>query len=123
MVSKIATFRLPEQLTQEIRFRAETTGRDRTAVVIDALKQAFGLPPGDPRPATVEEIQDQINELEQKYKALSHQLTELTQTSILERQISQFSSETTPDVSQWVSRNGSLILVISEFYSISFDII
>ncbi len=106
MVSKIATFRLPEQLNQEIRFRAETTGRDRTAVVIDALKQAFGLPPGEPRPATVEDIQDQINELEQKYKQLSHQLTELTQTSILERQISQFSSETTPDISQWVSRNG-----------------
>ena len=108
MVSKIATFRLPEQLTQEIRFRAETTGRDRTAVVIDALKQAFGLPPGDPRPATVEDIQDQINELEQKYKQLSYQLTELTQTSVLERQISQFSSEMIPDISNgWVSRNVS----------------
>ncbi len=107
MVSKIATFRLPEQLTQEIRFRAETTGRDRTAVVIDALKQAFGLPPEEPRPATVEDIQYQINELEQKYKQLSHQLTELTQTSILERQIAQFNSETIPDISHgWVSRNG-----------------
>ncbi|HBE21765.1 MAG TPA: PAS domain-containing protein [Cyanobacteria bacterium UBA11149] len=98
MVSKIATFRLPEQLTQEIRFRAETTGRDRTAVVIDALKQAFGLPPSEPRPSTVEEIQEQLNELEQKYKELSCQLTQLTQTSVLERQISQFTSEMMSDV-------------------------
>jgi predicted transcriptional regulator len=44
MVSKIATFRLPENLIQEIRSRAEATGRDRTAVVVEALKQAFGLP-------------------------------------------------------------------------------
>ncbi|HBB32616.1 MAG TPA: PAS domain-containing protein [Cyanobacteria bacterium UBA8803] len=91
MVSKIATFRLPEQLTQEIRYRAEATGRDRTAVVVEALKQAFGLPPGEPRPATVEEIQEQLHELEKKYKKLNEQLTQLTHKPLVENRIPQLS--------------------------------
>ncbi len=79
MASKIATFRLPENLIQEIRSRAEATGRDRTAVVIEALKQAFGMPSSESRPATVEELQQQLNELEQKFITLTQQLNELTQ--------------------------------------------
>src|SRR4028118_1869095 len=53
MVSKIATFRLPENLIQEIRSRAEATGRDRTAVVVGALKHAFGFPPSESRPSKI----------------------------------------------------------------------
>lgn len=76
MVSKIATFRLPENLIQEIRSRAETTGRDRTAVVIEALKQSFGIPCSETRPATVEKLQQQLNVLERKYLALQEQLSQ-----------------------------------------------
>ncbi|NEQ22849.1 MAG: PAS domain-containing protein, partial [Microcoleus sp. SIO2G3] len=79
MVSKIATFRLPENLIQEIRFRAEATGRDRTAIVVEALKQAFGLPLNESRPATVEELQQQLNKLEKNVTTLNEQLTELSQ--------------------------------------------
>jgi PAS domain S-box-containing protein len=89
MVSKIATFRLPENLIQEIRSRAEATGRDRTAVVVEALKQAFGLPANESRPATVEELQEQLNKLENKYIALNEQLTKLTQKPASESRISQ----------------------------------
>lgn len=89
MVSKIATFRLPDQLNQEIRSRAEATGRDRTAVVVEALKQAFGLPVNESRPTTVEDLQEQLNELEKKYKQLKEQLIQLTQPPLVETQGSQ----------------------------------
>jgi PAS domain S-box-containing protein len=91
MVSKIATFRLPENLIQEIRSRAEATGRDRTAVVVEALKQAFGFPPSESRPATVEELQAQVNKLEQKLTGLTKQLVELTEEPRSENRISQIS--------------------------------
>ncbi len=91
MVSKIATFRLPENLLQEIRSRAEATGRDRTAVVIEALKQSFGLPPSEPRPATVEELHAQLNELEKQFTTLTQQLTKLTQGQPSEARISRIS--------------------------------
>ncbi|NEO99472.1 MAG: PAS domain S-box protein [Symploca sp. SIO2E9] len=81
MASKIATFRLPEDLTQEIRVRAEATGRDRTAVVIEALKQAFGFSVSEVSPATnkVEQLQAKLNDLEQKVITLSEQLIRVTQ--------------------------------------------
>lgn len=91
MVSKIATFRLPENLIQEIRSRAEATGRDRTAVVVEALKQAFGFPPSEPRPATVDELQGQLNKLENNFTQLSEQLTKLTQRQRSESSMGQAS--------------------------------
>lgn len=91
MVSKIATFRLPENLIQEIRSRAEATGRDRTAVVVEALKQAFGMPLGEPRPATVEELQQQLNQLEKKFTTLTQQLGEVSQEPRSASRISQVS--------------------------------
>jgi PAS domain S-box-containing protein len=104
MVSKIATFRLPENLIQEIRSRAEATGRDRTAVVIEALKHAFGFPPSESRPATVEELQAQLNKLEKKFTSLSEQLTKLTQKSLSESTISQIN----PALKQAVRVNGAV---------------
>lgn len=91
MASKIATFRLPENLIQEIRSRAEATGRDRTAVVIEALKQAFGMPASESRPATVEELQQQINELEKKLGTLTHQLNKFTQKTVAVNQANSIS--------------------------------
>src|ERR687886_893484 len=91
MASKIATFRLPENLIQEIRSRAEATGRDRTAVVIEALKQAFGMPASESRPATVEELQQQLNELEKKFLTLTQQLNKFPQKSASVTQVSPIS--------------------------------
>jgi PAS domain S-box-containing protein len=92
MVSKIATFRLPENLIQEIRSRAEATGRDRTAVVVEALKNAFGIPITESRPATVEKLQEQLNQLEKKYAALHEQLAQVNQITSDQSKINQISS-------------------------------
>lgn len=92
MVSKIATFRLPENLIQEIRSRAEATGRDRTAVVVEALKNSFGIPITQSRPATVEKLQEQLNQLEKKYAALHEQLAQVNQITSDQSKINQISS-------------------------------
>lgn len=92
MVSKIATFRLPENLIQEIRSRAEATGRDRTAVVVEALKNSFGIPITQSRPATVEKLQEQLNQLEKKYAELHEQLAQVNQITSDQSKINQISS-------------------------------
>lgn len=89
--SKIATFRLPDDLTQEIRSRAEATGRDRTAVVVEALKQSFGISADDQSPTTVTELQQEIDKLEQKISKLSHRLSKLTNQSHSRSQTSDLS--------------------------------
>jgi PAS domain S-box-containing protein len=109
MVSKIATFRLPEDLTQEIRSRAEATGRDRTAVVIEALKQAFGLPLDESRSATVEELQQQLGELEEKFSLLSEQLKQLSTTLPADKVLSQIS----PTLSKAIASDRGLSLTDS----------
>jgi PAS domain S-box-containing protein len=43
MATRVVTFRLPEDLIEAITSQAKATGTDRTAVVINALKQAFGI--------------------------------------------------------------------------------
>ncbi|GAB4186452.1 MAG: hypothetical protein Fur006_25720 [Coleofasciculaceae cyanobacterium] len=106
MASKIATFRLPENLIQEIRSRAEATGRDRTAVVIEALKQAFGMPASESRPATVEELQQQLNELEKKFISLTQELTRQTQKTAAASTISSIS----PTLRQSTASEGSILM-------------
>jgi PAS domain S-box-containing protein len=106
MASKIATFRLPENLIQEIRSRAEATGRDRTAVVIEALKQAFGMPASESRPATVEELRQQLNELEKKFLSLTQQLTKQTQQSAVANTITSIS----PTLKQTTASEGSILM-------------
>lgn len=106
MASKIATFRLPENLIQEIRSRAEATGRDRTAVVIEALKQAFGMPASVSRPATVEELKQQLNELEHKFLTLTQQLNQASPKSPSVSNISPVS----PGLKQAIASGNSLYI-------------
>lgn len=106
MVSKIATFRLPDNLIQEIKYRAETTGRDRTAVVIEALKQSFGMPPSESRPATVEELHAQLNQLEKKFIALSQQLAQVTEKPLPESRVIQL----TTAIRQAIASETSLVV-------------
>ena len=42
MATKVVTFRLPEDLMEAITSQAQATGRPKTAVVVEALKQVFG---------------------------------------------------------------------------------
>jgi PAS domain S-box-containing protein len=60
--------------------------------VIEALKQAFGMPISESRPATVEELHEQLNQLEQKFTALSEQLAGLNQKAHSGSRIVQVSS-------------------------------
>ncbi len=104
MVSKVVTCRLPENLIQEIRSRAEATGRNRTEVVVEALKQAFGMPLAEPRPATVEELQQQFNQLEKEKISteLTQRLGAVYQEVLSASQISQVSPVLKPVMSEGV---------------------
>ncbi len=74
-------FRFPTELAQAIEARAKATGRDKTAVVVEALTQAFGLPLPSPAPVTVEALQEQLSQLEVKIAIGSKQLAELYQAT------------------------------------------
>jgi len=77
MSSKLVAFRLPEELIAAVDAQAKATGQDRTAVVVQSLKQVFGFQL--PQPNTVEELQDQMNELTRKVARLTEQLATLSQ--------------------------------------------
>jgi PAS domain S-box-containing protein len=71
------TFRLPIPLAQAIEVRARTTGRDKTTVVTEALAQVFGLPELSPAPATLDMLQEQVEQLEDSISTLSEQVVHL----------------------------------------------
>jgi len=77
MSSKLVAFRLPEELIAAVDAQAKATGQDRTAVVVQSLKQVFGAQ--TPEPNTVAELQDQITEVTRKVARLTEQLATLTQ--------------------------------------------
>lgn len=74
------TFRFPEELAEEIIARAKATGKDRTAVVVEALSQVFGLPLPQSQP-TPEILRHRLDYLEEILANLSEQVTELGQAS------------------------------------------
>jgi len=78
MVSKVVTFRLPEDLMEAITSQAKATGRDRTAVVIEALKQVLGTPSTTP-PVSLEGLQKQLDVLKKQFSYLNQQLVDFQQ--------------------------------------------
>ncbi len=78
MVSKVVTFRLPEDLMEAITSQAKATGRDRTAVVIEALKQVLGSPSTTP-PVSLEGLQKQLDVLKKQFSYLNQQLVDFQQ--------------------------------------------
>lgn len=75
---KIMTFRFPPELVEEIIARANASGKDRTAIVVEALFQAFGLPSLQTS-ITTESLSKQLNQLEDTVAQLSEQVGELRQ--------------------------------------------
>jgi predicted transcriptional regulator len=73
MASKLVAFRLPDDIVQAIETEAKATGRDKTAVVVQALRQFFDIPSSESK--TVEGLQRQMIELEAKVDRLSEQLS------------------------------------------------
>ncbi|MBD2000355.1 PAS domain S-box protein [Leptolyngbya sp. FACHB-541] len=82
MASKTITFRLPAEVIEVIESQARATGRNRTAIVIEALAQTYGLQPPSPAPVTTEILQQQLDDLQEQVTTLSHQLAEANQKSL-----------------------------------------
>jgi PAS domain S-box-containing protein len=75
MATKVVTFRLPEDLIEAITLQANASGRCKTAVVIDALKQAFGFP-SSPTSASLEGLHKKQEALQKEVAFLNQQLSE-----------------------------------------------
>jgi len=82
MASKTITFRLPAEVIEVIESQARATGRNRTAIVIEALAQTYGLHPPSPAPVTTEILQQQLDDLQEQVTTLSQQLAEANQKSL-----------------------------------------
>lgn len=92
---KKVSFQLPEELFQAIDSHAKAIGKDRTTIVVQALKQVFELLPGEVLPAAeaiqetdveikeqlkeISELKVRIGELEKQFASLTEQIAELTQ--------------------------------------------
>ena len=77
MASKLVAFRLPDDVVQAIESEARLTGKDKTAVVVRALRRFFDLPAAT-ESTVVEGLQRQMNELERKVEELTEQLGQTT---------------------------------------------
>jgi len=77
MANKLVAFRLPEELIEAVDAQAKATGRDRTAVVLQALKLVFELPSSEK--ITVEELHRHLNEVTITVTSITEQLAKLNQ--------------------------------------------
>lgn len=59
--------------------QVKATGRDRTAVVVDALKQVFGFPSSHTSPDSLEGLHKQVDALRKEIASLNQQLLEFRQ--------------------------------------------
>ena len=75
MATKVVTFRLPEDLIEAITLQANASGRCKTAVVVEALKQVL-IYPTNATPDLLEGLQQQQEELQQKVASLNQQIVE-----------------------------------------------
>lgn len=108
MATRILTFRLPEELIQAITSQAKTTGRCKTAVVVDALNNFFGFSSNTIPPAFLAKLQQQQDALTKKITYLNQQVAEFTEEA---------SSDTIPqnleDVNQSLGANQDFLDEIS----------
>ena len=81
MATKVVTFRLPEELVEVITLQANTTGRCKTAVVVEALKQVFSFP-SSTTSTSLEGLHKQQEALQKKVAALNKQLVEFNGESL-----------------------------------------
>jgi PAS domain S-box-containing protein len=77
MATKVVTFRLPDELMEAITSQAQATGRPRTAVVVDALKQVFGVPSAQTLPTSVDKLHQHQEAVGQAVASLKRQPIEL----------------------------------------------
>lgn len=107
MATKVVTFRLPEDLIEAITLQATTSGRCKTAVVVEALKQVFGLS-ASTTATSLGGLHKQQEELYKEVASLNQQLSELG-----EETLSYSNSHRLEELSQMTSASQSLIDEIS----------
>ena len=78
MVNQTVSFRLPAEIIKQIATKAKKTDQTKTAVIVEALTQAFS-PPQLPSGLTINDLQHQLESLHDQVAALSAQLAELNQ--------------------------------------------
>lgn len=83
MATKVVTFRLPDDLMEAITSQAQATGRPRTAVVVDALKQVFGVPSPETVPTSNARLHQQQGVIGQEVANLKQQPVELRRGTTL----------------------------------------
>lgn len=82
MATKVVTFRLPEDLIEAITLQATASGRGKTAVVVEALKQVFGLS-ASTTTTSVDGIDKQQQELSREVASLNQQFNQLGEETLL----------------------------------------
>ncbi|MBE9179143.1 PAS domain S-box protein [Oculatella sp. LEGE 06141] len=75
MASRTITFRFAEEVIEAIEARAKATGSNRTAVLMQALSLAYGVPSASSVPVSTTTLQQRLTELEQQVVELLQQLT------------------------------------------------
>ena len=78
MVNQKVSFRLPAKLIKQIAAKAKTTGQTKTAVILEALTQAFSPPLHHPD-LIINDLQHQLESLQAQVTAQSVQLAKLSQ--------------------------------------------
>lgn len=77
MTNKFVGFRLPVELLEAIDSYAQALGKNRTAVVIQALDQVFRTLPAPPPSGTLQALQQRMDRVEQELEYLTNKLTSL----------------------------------------------
>jgi PAS domain S-box-containing protein len=78
MSSRTITFRFSDEVINVIEAQARATGSNRTAVVLNALTECYGLA-APTSSSAIERLQQQVQQLESQLIKLSEQLTKLQQ--------------------------------------------
>jgi hypothetical protein len=76
MASKLVAFRLPQDLIEAIEAEAGATGKDKTSIVVNGLRQIFQIPPerACPRELPQQPVPKRVNldqELDQEIVCVS----------------------------------------------------
>ena len=92
MKSKTVSFRFPDDVIEGIEAEAQITGRSKTDIVLNALIQAYGFQYHTESPITLEQLEQQLNELRAQVKNLSQKPPVSTLQSSLSDDIQQLST-------------------------------
>jgi PAS domain S-box-containing protein len=77
MPSRTITFRFSDEVINIIEAQARAMGSNRTAVVLNALTECYGVAVPAPSKSAIEQLQQQVHHLEKQITELSEQLAKI----------------------------------------------